>query len=230
MLLKTKKPYKHFQTEVFSHISYIITFISEPLLEALPQVYILMYFYGVLYRTCKEQNDTKSRLCLGHILDGDNNLFFLTLMSSVFSAAFGITKFLKLGPCRFLPSKGFLGGYFTCSFALVMINVIINITGPPILLFGLEFLAWVMDIVIRSHHIFTLYFPMMCLKILCVSNPYQVLNFSYICTFIFLLYDSSPYCYFYSQLDLRIQQSLFTIILVYYSCPFSLSGPLDQLP
>ena len=151
----------------------MITFVAEPLLEALPQIYILI---GVLTdKSCKEQKGIT--LCLENILTGnDNSLYMLTLISSIFTAAFGITKFLKLGPCRFLPSKGCLGGYFTCSFVLVMMNVVLNIIGPPILLrllYGLDsFLLSRNDVGLRIRDVFTMYFPLISLKILGVSNPY----------------------------------------------------------
>ena len=50
--------------------------------------------------------------------DYDFIVFYITLSTSFFSSAFGITNFLKLGPCRILPKKGFCGG-----FPLVMLSV-----------------------------------------------------------------------------------------------------------
>ena len=49
---------------------------------------------------------------------GNDVLFDVTLVTSVLSAGFGLTKFLKLGPCRLL------GGYGKISFLLVMLNMI----------------------------------------------------------------------------------------------------------
>ena len=51
-------------------------------------------------------------------LDGNPELFIVTFVTSILSAGFGLTKFLKLGPCRLL------GGYGKISFLLVMLNII----------------------------------------------------------------------------------------------------------
>ena len=50
----------------------------------------------------------------------DNNhiLFLLAFSTSVFSSVLGLTKYLKLGPCRILPRKRFCGG-----FPLVMLSM-----------------------------------------------------------------------------------------------------------
>ena len=48
----------------------------------------------------------------------ENQLFWVTFVSSILTAGFGLTKFLKLGPCRLL------GGYGKISFLLVMLNMI----------------------------------------------------------------------------------------------------------
>ena len=54
----------------------------------------------------------------------DSDLFLVTFSSSVFTAAFGIAKYLKMGPCRLLPNEGPpLGGYGQIGFLLVMVNV-----------------------------------------------------------------------------------------------------------
>ena len=41
----------------------------------------------------------------------------------MFSAVFGIAKFLKTGPCRLVPSKGIFGGYLQLGFLLVLLNI-----------------------------------------------------------------------------------------------------------
>ena len=45
-------------------------------------------------------------------------LFFLVFSTSVFSSVLGLTKYLKLGPCRILPRKRFCG-----EFQLVMLSM-----------------------------------------------------------------------------------------------------------
>ena len=50
-------------------------------------------------------------------------LFFLTFATTVFSAGFGVTKFLKNGPCKLVPLDGKLGGYGQGGFILAFFNV-----------------------------------------------------------------------------------------------------------
>ena len=86
--------------------------VSEPFLEALPQVIIL---FAIAYYISVGENPLNL-----------NTGFFsyeMTLWSSILSASFGLAKFLKLGPCRILPNSGWLGGYMKWSFLLTMINI-----------------------------------------------------------------------------------------------------------
>ena len=84
---------------------------SEPFLEALPQVHILIILY---------QFDAE-------IIGGDNfasmGLFLLALVSSMFTVSFGIAKFLKTGPCRLLPEEGLGGGFMHMGFVVTFLNV-----------------------------------------------------------------------------------------------------------
>ena len=72
------------------------------------------------------------------IYDNNKTIFLLTFSSSVFTAAFGIAKYLKLGPCRLIPNVGPpLGGYCQIGFLLIMVNVASTIlskgfTLPPL--------------------------------------------------------------------------------------------------
>ena len=50
--------------------------------------------------------------------DYDFIVFYITFSTSVVSSTFGITNFLKSGPCRILPKNGFCGG-----FPLVMLSI-----------------------------------------------------------------------------------------------------------
>ena len=52
--------------------------------------------------------------------------FILTFLSSLLSASFGMTKFLKVGPCRLLPNQGYLGGYLSWSFIFTFFNITIS--------------------------------------------------------------------------------------------------------
>ena len=50
-------------------------------------------------------------------------LFIVSLVSSIMSASFGITKFLKVGPCRLLAnSNKCLNGYASIGFILLFLN------------------------------------------------------------------------------------------------------------
>ena len=71
----------------------ILEFISEPFLEAVPQIHILLILWVL--------NDKIT-------LRPDPGLFIATF-TSVISAALGIAKFLKIGPCRLVPEQAPLG-------------------------------------------------------------------------------------------------------------------------
>merc|ERR1719400_1158261 len=75
----------------------------EPFLESVPQVHIiLMVTIGAYGRT----------------VDPEAPLAIATFSLSVFSAAFGITKFFSVGPCRLIPYDKINLGFF-----LMMLNV-----------------------------------------------------------------------------------------------------------
>jgi hypothetical protein len=74
------------------------------LIEAVPQVHILLFLWGSGYFELSDQ-------------------FFVTFSLSVVSASLGIAKFLKLGPCRLVPGDGPLGGYCRPSFLLLVLNI-----------------------------------------------------------------------------------------------------------
>ena len=71
---------------------------SEPILESLPQVSILLCLYY------------KKRLLLSGQNTTENILFVATFSSSVFSATKGLADFLLNGPCNLLPNDGLCGG------------------------------------------------------------------------------------------------------------------------
>jgi hypothetical protein len=76
------------------------------LIEAVPQVHILLYLWGS-----------------GYFGGMPSDQFFVTFSLSVVSASLGIAKFLKLGPCRLVPGDGPLGGYCRPSFLLLVLNI-----------------------------------------------------------------------------------------------------------
>ena len=90
--------------------------LPEPFLESVPQVHIiLMFFYGF-----EEWSRT---------VDPWHPQAIATFVLSVFSAAFGITKFLSVGPCRLIPYDKINLGFF-----LMMLNVASCLVGKGVLL------------------------------------------------------------------------------------------------
>ena len=68
-------------------------------MEAVPQVHILVAIYF------RNKNFIVNPLEPSPLVFiSQQNLFFVTLAISVFSGSFGIAKFLKLGPCKIVPS------------------------------------------------------------------------------------------------------------------------------
>ena len=53
-------------------------------------------------------------------------LFLVTFSTSVMSATFGLAKFFKVGPCKLLPTEGFLWGFGQLGFILVLLNIMIT--------------------------------------------------------------------------------------------------------
>ena len=100
--------------------------ISEAFVEAVPQLHLLLCF-AVMEPTLFVQGT-----------DSNRTMFLITLSSSIFCAAFGITKFMKTGPCRLVSDGGFGGGFVKLGFLLAMVNVcsILLSKGFLVLLFG----------------------------------------------------------------------------------------------
>ena len=83
-------------------IKFMFHLLSEPFLESVPQVHIiLMVVFGS-----------------GATVDPEDWKAVATFALSVFSAAFGITKFFSVGPCRLIPYDKINLGFF-----LMMLNV-----------------------------------------------------------------------------------------------------------
>ena len=93
---------------------------SEPFLEALPQLHILLIMW--VYTTSVGGNELRSALignepstfsnCKGDYDCGSENVYFfwITLGLSVLSAAWGMSKYLMTGTCRLLPREKYFGG------------------------------------------------------------------------------------------------------------------------
>ena len=95
-------------------IKFMFHLLPEPFLESVPQVHIiLMVTIGAWGTTV----DPKAPLAIA------------TFSLSVFSAAFGITKFFSVGPCRLIPYDKINLGFF-----LMMLNVASCLVGKGVLL------------------------------------------------------------------------------------------------
>ena len=98
--------------------------ISEPICESLLQYHILLYILyvenglsgwsGFLYNGAKEIRKYAK-----------DPLYVVTTATSFLSAAFGMAKFLKTGPCQLISNDGLLGGYFQLGFILNFIYILL---------------------------------------------------------------------------------------------------------
>ena len=93
-------------------IKFIFHLLPEPFLESVPQVHIiLMVVFGSVYATVTDNGSNAT-------VDPQDPQAIATFALSVFSAAFGITKFFSVGPCRLMPYEKMNLGFF-----LMMLNV-----------------------------------------------------------------------------------------------------------
>ena len=96
-----------------------ISFISEPFLESVPQIHILLILWLL-------ESEITFFLNPG--------LFIFTFTSSALTATLGMAKFLKTGPCRLVPDEGPLGGHGTLSFLILMLNIALTIVSKGAIL------------------------------------------------------------------------------------------------
>ena len=97
-------------------IKFMFHLLPEPFLESVPQVHIiLMIVFGAT-----GSNRT---------VDKYDPQAIATFSLSVFAAAFGITKFFSVGPCRMIPYDKMNLGFF-----LMMLNVASCLVGKGLLL------------------------------------------------------------------------------------------------
>ena len=88
---------------------------SEPILESLPQVLVLLCLWRKNPQLLSGQNTSEK-------------IFFIaTFSSSVFSAAKGFTDFLLNGPCKLLPNDGLFAGLGKMGYVFLLINIAITI-------------------------------------------------------------------------------------------------------
>ena len=114
---------------------------TEPFLEAVPQVIVLLCI-GFLSGAGKEYTYSCAPQNCGivSLLPNEDPWFFSTFCLSVFSASFGMTRFLKVGPMTLVPRNSY-GVSFFIAFFLVAIAIVskgaalafllsVNINGP----------------------------------------------------------------------------------------------------
>ena len=104
-----------FDTARFPQSPCVVCFITEPFLESVPQVHIILMFIANINIACTPSGPNYRKY------GGDG---FIAFSTSILSAAFGISKFIKSGPCHILKSDSFLMGFATLSYILVLGNII----------------------------------------------------------------------------------------------------------
>ena len=95
-------------------IKFMFPLLPEPFLESVPQVHIILMVTIGNY---------------GATVDPGSDLAIATFSLSVFSAAFGITKFFSVGPSRLIPYDKINLGFF-----LTVLNVASCLVGKGMLL------------------------------------------------------------------------------------------------
>ena len=80
-------------------------YISEPYLEAVPTVLILL---ALVVRNPFIFHSTETNF----LRISKTAMFWTTFSISIFSGSFGMAKFLKLGPCQIVPSQNLHCGFF----------------------------------------------------------------------------------------------------------------------
>ena len=94
----------------------------EPYTESLPCVYILMTLW--VYEASIKENDRWGTS--GHGRGSYSyKIFFASSVFSLLSSNFGIMKFFKSGPVRFLPALGLLDGYLAPKTLLTFFSVLL---------------------------------------------------------------------------------------------------------
>ena len=97
-------------------IKFMFHLLPEPFLESVPQVHIILMVVFGTYGSNRTVNKFDPQA-------------IATFTLSVFSAAFGITKFFSVGPCRLIPYDKINLGFF-----LMMLNVASCLVGKGFLL------------------------------------------------------------------------------------------------
>ena len=100
---------------------------SEPFLEAVPQVMVMMciaFLSGHPIGSSGRIGDCAAQNCgIVSIIPTQDPWFFGTFCLSVFSASFGMTRFLKVGPMTLVPRNSYGLSFFVALF-LVAIAIV----------------------------------------------------------------------------------------------------------
>merc|ERR1712241_1206841 len=84
----------------------------EPFLESVPQVHVLLLLWKLSGEGCDSAVGVSN-----------DPLFLVTFSASVATASFGISKFLKSGPCRIIRNNTCCSGFGTLSYILLLLNI-----------------------------------------------------------------------------------------------------------
>ena len=155
------------------------TFFSEPFLESIPQIHILMCLIV-----------SNNSFISGYVA--------FTIISSVLSGGFGIAKFFKTGPCKILPrSSGFLDGFVSLGFPAVLLSVIATLLGKglmlPVVVEGADGIIFVNVVMWMGFNLFPqfLYVSKFQLKLLQPRLYFSFDSFDILCILICVNYFSN---------------------------------------
>ena len=109
---------------------YKCVYIAEPILEAVPQVYIMLILWGFL----GPLTGSIRRIVILGLVDQRAAFYLATFTSSVLSASKGIAGFLLHGPCKLVPTDGLFGGMGKLGFILLVLNIALTLCGKGVVL------------------------------------------------------------------------------------------------
>ena len=105
------------------------TLLLEPFIESLPT---LIFLYCILVIIDQEVAVEGSIENATKIIADDPILYYIKITSSFLTLSFGMTKYLKCGPCRIVPNEGKLGGYGECGFIFLYLYIAWTINAKEI--------------------------------------------------------------------------------------------------
>ena len=118
---------------------------SEPILESLPQVFVILCLWGQNPQLIRGQSAS------------EKFFFYATFGSSIISAAKGLANFLLNGPCKLLPNDGLFGGMGKMGYIFLVINIAFTICGKGLTLFGVKDVYTVSLLIIFLYYTYILH-------------------------------------------------------------------------